>query len=69
MGPAGVRRDIVVSLNGAIARALEMPDVREKMATVGSEAAPSTPEDLSKRYVEWMERFGQIAKQAGIKPQ
>ena len=69
MGPAGVRRDIVMSLNGAITRALEMPDVREKMATVGSEPAPSTPEEVSKLYVDWIERFGQIAKQAGIKPQ
>lgn len=36
MGPAGVRPDVVMSLNAAIARALEIPDVREKMATVGS---------------------------------
>lgn len=69
MGPSGVRADIVMSLNGALARALEMPDVREKMATAGSEPAPSSPEELSKRFVEWMERFGRISKQAGIKPQ
>jgi tripartite-type tricarboxylate transporter receptor subunit TctC len=69
MGPAGVRRDVVMSLNGAIAQSLQMPDVREKMATVGSEPATSTPDELSKRYVEWMQRFEQIAKKAGIKPQ
>ena len=69
MGPAGVRRDIVVSLNSAIGRALEMPDVREKMLGAGSEAAPSSPEEVSKRYAEWIERFGKIARQADIKPQ
>jgi tripartite-type tricarboxylate transporter receptor subunit TctC len=69
MGPAGVRREVVASLNAAIARALEMPDVREKMIKGGSEAASSTPEELSKRYAEWIERFGKIAKDAGIKPQ
>jgi len=68
MGPAGVRRDIVTSLHAAIARALEMPDVREKMLNAGSEAAPSSPEELSKRYADWIERFGKIARQAGIKP-
>ena len=68
MGPAGVRPDIVSALNGALARALEMPDVREKMATVGSEPAPSSPEALSKRYAEWIEIFGKIARDAGIKP-
>lgn len=69
MGPAGVRRDIVASLNAAIGRTLAMPDVREKMLFVGSEPAPGTPEELSKRYADWIERFGKIAKQAGIKPQ
>jgi tripartite-type tricarboxylate transporter receptor subunit TctC len=69
MGPAGVRRDIVVSFNAAIGRTLGMPDVRERMNFVGSDPAPGTPEELSKRYADWIERFGRIAKQAGIKPQ
>ena len=69
MGPAGVRPDIAASLNAAIARALEMPDVREKMLNAGSEAAPSSPEELSKRYADWIDRFGKIAREAGIKPQ
>lgn len=69
MGPANVPRDIVVSLNAAIGRTLAMPDVREKLLNAGSTAAPSSPEELSKRYADWIERFGKIAKQAGIKPQ
>ena len=67
MGPAGVRPEIVAALNAAIARALEAPDMREKIANVGSEVALSTPEQLSKRYAEWIEIFGRIAKQAGVK--
>jgi tripartite-type tricarboxylate transporter receptor subunit TctC len=69
MGPTGVRREIAASLNAALVRALEMPDVREKMLSVGSEAATSSPEELLKRYADWIERFGKIAKDAGIKPQ
>lgn len=69
MGPAKVSRDIVVSLNAAIGRTLAMPDVREKLHNAGSTAAPSSPEELSRRYADWIERFGEIAKQAGIKPQ
>jgi tripartite-type tricarboxylate transporter receptor subunit TctC len=68
-GPAGVRRDIVVALNGAIGRALEMPDVREKMSNAGSDPAASSPEELSKRFADWIERFGKIAADAGLKPQ
>ena len=69
MGPAGVRADIVVALNAAIGRALEMPDVRERLANVGSEPLSSTPQAVSERYAVWIERFGTIAKQAGVKPQ
>lgn len=69
MGPAGMRRETVASLNSAIVRTLAMPDVRERFLTLGSEPAPSTPEELSKRYADWIEIFGKIAKQAGLKPQ
>jgi tripartite-type tricarboxylate transporter receptor subunit TctC len=69
MGPAGMRRETVAALNTAIGKALAMPDIRERFAAAGSEPAPSTPEALTKRYAEWIEIFGRIAKQAGIKPQ
>ncbi len=69
MGPAGIRREIVDSLNAAIRRTLAMPDIREKMLDAGSEPTPSSPEELTRRYADWIERFGKIAKQAGIKPQ
>jgi tripartite-type tricarboxylate transporter receptor subunit TctC len=69
MGPAGMRRDIVASLNAAIGRALRMQDVRDRLLNAGSEPAPSSPEELAKKYAEWVDRFGKIAKEAGIKPQ
>ena len=69
MGPAGMRRDVVAQLNTAIGRALAQPDIRDKMLTAGSEPTPSTPEELTKKYAEWIERFGKIARDAGIKPQ
>jgi tripartite-type tricarboxylate transporter receptor subunit TctC len=69
MGPAGMRRDIVDALNGAIRRTLAMPDVREKMLAAGSEPAPSSPEELAKRYADWIGLFNKVAQEAGIKPQ
>jgi tripartite-type tricarboxylate transporter receptor subunit TctC len=68
MGPAGIRRDIVTSLNAAISKALAMPDIREKFATAGSEPMPGSPEEVTKKYTDWIERFGKIAKEAGLKP-
>lgn len=69
MGPAGVNKDIVAALNTTIARTLAMPDVRERFRAVGSETAPTTPDQLAKRYADWIERFGKMAKLAGLKPQ
>ena len=68
MGPAGVSKDVTATLNAAIARTLTTPDVRERLKSAGSEPSPSTPEELSRRYADWIRRFAQIAKQAGIKP-
>jgi tripartite-type tricarboxylate transporter receptor subunit TctC len=69
MGPAGIRRDIVDSLNAAIRRTLTSPDIRDKMLTAGHEPQPSSPEELSKRYASWIERFTKVAKEVGLKPQ
>ena len=69
MGPAGVRRDIVDALNGAIRKTLALPEIRDKMLAVGSEPMPSSPEELSKRYAEWITIFTKVAKDAGLKPQ
>jgi len=69
MGPAGVRRDIVDALNGAIRKTLAMTEIRDKMLNVGSEPMPGSPEELSKRYADWITIFTKVAKDAGLKPQ
>src|SRR4051812_29292778 len=68
LGPAGMRREIVESLNSAITRALAAPDVRDLFLKAGSEPLSGTPDDVRKRFTEWVEIFGKIAKDAGLKP-
>ena len=69
MGPAGVRAEVVDSLNGAIRRTLAMPDIRQKMLAAGSEPASGSPDELRKRYADWIQLFNKVAQEAGIKPQ
>jgi tripartite-type tricarboxylate transporter receptor subunit TctC len=69
VGPAGMSRDIVTSLNSAIGRALAMPDLRDMYLKAGSEPITSSPEELRKRFADWIVIFGKIAKDVGIKPQ
>ena len=69
MGPAGMRREVVEALNGAMVRALASPDLREKMIRTGAVPTSSTPDELRQRYEDWSRIFGKIAKEAGLKPQ
>jgi tripartite-type tricarboxylate transporter receptor subunit TctC len=69
MGPAGVPADVVATLNKAIQQALATPDLRDRFAKAGSVPLGSTPEELRKRYEDWMAVFAKIAKDAGVKPQ
>ena len=69
MGPAGIPREIVATLNRAMVQILASAEMRERLAKVGSIAFSSTPEEMMKRYEERMAVFGKIAKEAGLKPQ
>ena len=69
MGPAGMPREIVEILNRTMIRALASPDLRDKLASTGSVPTSSSPEELRKRYMDWSDIFGRIAREAGIKPQ
>jgi len=69
MGPAGMRREIVDILNGAMVKALASADLRDKLAKTGSVATSSSPEELQNRYADWTVIFGKIAKDIGLRPQ
>jgi tripartite-type tricarboxylate transporter receptor subunit TctC len=69
MGPAGIPADVVQTLNRAVVRALQAPELRERFAKAGSVAMSSTPEELRARYQHWMAIFGTIAKDAKLQPQ
>ena len=69
MGPAGMRPEVVHTLNRMIARSLGAEDLRERFLKAGSVPQASSPEDLRKRYEYWMGIFGKIAKEVGIQPQ
>jgi tripartite-type tricarboxylate transporter receptor subunit TctC len=69
MGPAGMRREVVDILNRAMVQVIATADMRERLAKAGSIAQSSTPEEMTRRYIDRMAVFGKIAKEAGLKPQ
>jgi tripartite-type tricarboxylate transporter receptor subunit TctC len=65
--PAGTPRAVIDRLNREAVAALALPDVKQKMAGHGVEAASSTPEALAQLLVSEIERWGKVIREAGIK--
>jgi tripartite-type tricarboxylate transporter receptor subunit TctC len=66
--PAGVKPDIIQRLNGELGKAMNLPDVRAKLAQVELEVATGTPEEAAKFVRAEYERWGKVIRNAGIKP-
>src|SRR5262245_45884212 len=55
--PAGVPVDIINSLSAEIRKALEAPDVKERMLRLGLQAGGSTPEEMRNRMAKDIARW------------
>ena len=67
--PAATPRDIVSRLTRETMRALETPDLRERLAALGVDAWPGTAEQLGEMLRVDIERYGTIARSAGLPKQ
>ncbi|MCC6534598.1 MAG: tripartite tricarboxylate transporter substrate binding protein [Burkholderiales bacterium] len=67
VGPAKLPRDIVERLNQAMVRALNQPDVKEKVAAQGNDIIGDSPESFAKFIRAESAKWGRVVKQAGIK--
>ena len=67
--PAGTPPDIVARLNRALNAANARADVRERLLKAGVQPAASTPEETQAMVrAEW-QRWGDVARKAGIQPE
>lgn len=67
VGPARMPAEVVRKLNTEIIAALNLPDVRERLAAQGVDVRSSTPEEFSKMLVADMARWAKVVERAGIK--
>jgi tripartite-type tricarboxylate transporter receptor subunit TctC len=63
--PAGVPKAIIAKLNADAVRALNMPDLRDRMAQQGTDAASSTPEQLAAFQRAEIARWAKAVEQSG----
>lgn len=66
-GPAGVPQPIVDKLAAAGTKALEAPEVKEKLAALGSDPWPMAPKGLQDRIVSEIAVWAPIVKASGAK--
>lgn len=64
--PGGTARPIVDRLNYEVGEILKAPDIREKLATVGNIATPSTPEQMQEYIERDAARWSRVVDIKGI---
>lgn len=65
--PTATPKDIVATLNAAVRKALDAPDVREKLAAQAVVPGGSTPDELGKLLAAEIEQWAKVIKAAGIR--
>ena len=66
VAPAGTPPPIIALLNGHIAKILQAPDTRERLATQGLDPAANTPEQFGAYIAAEVAKWTRVIKQAGI---
>ena len=67
LAPARTAQAIVERLNLEIARAVQLPDVRERLTSEGAEPAGGSPAEFAAHIKRELARWAQVIKQAKIK--
>jgi putative tricarboxylic transport membrane protein len=68
VAPARTPKDVVAVLNRHIAAIVAMPDFRQRLLDLGTEARASTPAELSARLSADIDKWAAVIKQAGLEP-
>ena len=66
LAPAGVPQAIIVQLNREIVKAVNTPQVKERLATFSLEAISTTPDEFRKVIDFELKRWAEVVKAANI---
>jgi tripartite-type tricarboxylate transporter receptor subunit TctC len=69
LAPGKTPRAVVSKIHREFARAMALPDVKQKMAAIGADTGAMTPAQFEKLIAEQIKLTTGLAKRAGIKPQ
>jgi tripartite-type tricarboxylate transporter receptor subunit TctC len=69
VAPAGTPPDVIATLNGALRKIIDSPEVQAKFKNVGFEGFSSTPEELGNFIKVQLGEWGKMVKEAGLSPE
>lgn len=67
--PAGTPPALIQRINADVAKVLEEPAVKDKLAEQGIETRPTTPQEMTRLVENDTARWASVIKNAGIKPE
>ncbi len=65
--PAGTPKDIVTRLNREVNAIVALPEIRDRLLTMGMEPAPGTPEEFSARQATDIAKWKKVVAESGAK--
>jgi tripartite-type tricarboxylate transporter receptor subunit TctC len=65
--PRGTPKDIVTSLNAAVRKALEDPQLKQTLLARGAQTVPSTPDELKAHVKAELKRWGDVVIASGAR--
>ena len=67
LAPAGTPRPVIAKLHGEIIRALQAPEVRERVANFGFEPVGNSPEEFGEFVKADIAQWARVAKESGAR--
>jgi tripartite-type tricarboxylate transporter receptor subunit TctC len=67
LAPAGTPAPVIAKLHGEIVKALQIPEVRERIAGFGFEPVGDTPEEFGEFVRKDIARWAKVAKASGAR--
>jgi tripartite-type tricarboxylate transporter receptor subunit TctC len=66
LAPAGTPRPIIARLNSELVRSMQAPDLKERLAGMGTDALTSTPEEFATYIGREIAKWGDVVRKAGL---
>ena len=66
LAPAGTPQEIIAKVHRDTARALQQPELRERVSVIGNEITVSTPEEFGAFLKSELEKWGRVVTRTGI---